>query len=273
MPILIGLVLVEGVALALVLLAGPDRGVVVSAFLGALFPFLFIIVWEYSRRFTSRKVKGHNALVEVELVSNGIMAVAGDNLALLNYALERRGKPIHEGVPMLEFREMREFPFRLILDFLSSRLVNNAFSLNVDIGTINSDARKFERQFRESMLPVIGKPASVAQNPDFLKKYDGFFGVMEMLKNAYLGVLEGSLEVGAEARVVRRDAESRFSIARFLKSPDDVAQKEKVIAEIEVFREEIRKTMNRPTVCDIGKASRLEDWISRPPEGFEESSD
>jgi hypothetical protein len=261
-PTLIGIVLIQGIALLLVLISGEaNRPLVVSAFLGALFPFLFIVAWEIARRIRERKVKAHNALVELELVANKVMATVASNLYQLEMAANIKNV-IDEGrVPRFNLRIIPDFPFRVILDFLSTDLVNRTFKLNVDIDVLNSDMNQFQTEYEEVISLVHGRPQKLAQHPEFRSKYDRIFERLLVLQNAKLGMLEFCLEVGAQARVVRNAAEHRFSIAKFLKAPDDEEQGKLVVQEVGKFKDEIRATRELPTLLDKGQAADRGFWI------------
>lgn len=272
-PFLVVIVVAEAVALGLALFAGPNKGLVVSAFLGAFFPFLFLVAWDHVKRISERRVKANNAMVEIEHAVNAITCIADKNAVMLRGAIERAKESISDGVLRISVLQLREIPLvpnAAILDLLSSELINSSFILNMDIATINSDSAKFEHVYEKTVMSKDGDSLSQDQVQNLKFHYQQSLVGKIQIHEGVLGILEQCLTVQSITRVLMRRSRKYMSVAKRLRFVPDSNWPEEIKKERSALKQEIRKTRGQPTLFELGKHSDREFWVEDPGPPAEE---
>ena len=132
-----------------------DWGIAIPAFLGAALSFLSVAYWDKKNRARERILKGARALVSIQGLANETLSIADKNAYLLRSAIERAEKPRVAGelnTTVLNLRALPEIPLSTISDLLSIDILNLAFRMRMDAGTINADIQTFQALYEKSVM-------------------------------------------------------------------------------------------------------------------------
>jgi hypothetical protein len=119
----------------------------VGAFMGALFAFLFIRFGETLTRLGRRRVEDYNGLVRLEYSLNDVMNLYQENVQLVDEAIRRCDRQTSMAtLPAILPFTFSKFPVEreVLLSLTDLDLVNEMFSLNVELRRINDTVGLFQ---------------------------------------------------------------------------------------------------------------------------------
>lgn len=134
----------------------------VAAFFGAFLAFLFIRIGEFFKSFSERINKGHNALTKAEYLLNSLLGELDDNV----YVIETFEELYDNNVKNQEHSRVFVWANRLtpvkvlddlLIDLLNIDLINELFTLNVDLRKLNESMETINGAYKESKDALISK--------------------------------------------------------------------------------------------------------------------
>lgn len=122
-----------------------------SAFMGALFAFLFVVLGKLFAEIYSRNKRHRNALVEAEYVLNEYLGINYDNVFLINGFIEA----INRNFVCTNHFTKLEINKSVLLNLYNIDLINDLHTLNIDIYKTNESletATSWYNKINESFL-------------------------------------------------------------------------------------------------------------------------
>lgn len=149
-----------------------------SAFFGAFLAFLFIRLGDFFKSYSDRITKGHSALVKAEYLLNSLLSELDDNI----YVIETFEKLYENNVKSNEDSHVFLWANRLtpvkgldevLIDLLNIDLINELFTLNVDLRKLNASMETINGAYKESKDALISKvvdPSNYLENLTRIRK-------------------------------------------------------------------------------------------------------
>lgn len=132
-----------------------ERPIVVGAFLGALFPFLFLVGKDLIRREEERQRRSRTAVVTIQHMANMAVSTAASNAQQLDSARRRALESDLESgelkVNLIHVSPIEGVERQAILDLLNIDLVNAAFQFNILVAAANDNSALLEKLYRETI--------------------------------------------------------------------------------------------------------------------------
>jgi hypothetical protein len=116
-----------------------------SAFLGAIFAFLFLLLQRFLGKIYQRKIKNLNALVQLEQQLNEFFAINNDNIFSLRDFIEAVK---HKNLYCINFK-LTEIDRKIMLDLVDINFRNEVFDLHISVYKTNESLKSIEKYYNE----------------------------------------------------------------------------------------------------------------------------
>jgi hypothetical protein len=229
--------------------------ILLAAFLGAFFAYLFTRLGALADRLFARRQKHRTGLVLIEKQGNEYQNFIGDNLFVINDYTKIAKRRLAEKAPFLYFNELHELPIdkEVYLKLGNIDMVNELFNLEASVEKINSSVRSLNR-----FMSLI-QDAFINKNIDL----GTYFANVEVIlfKFAEIAVFLNDLEkenkeLIAKSRVLIRSNNSSlyvFLLGRVLKKKITEKERKQFPKELDKLEKEIEETKSN----DLTRIAKL----------------
>jgi len=243
-------------------------GIAIPAFLGASLSFISFAFWDKILRARERRVKAVRAVVEIQHLANEIICISDSNAIMLREGAKRSEAAIGNlqkgnlSFTILGLRMLPSIPQGAIADLLSVPLLNLAFKVKMDSGTINTDSKKFDLLYERSVLSADGKDLSPTDFKVLVQHYAQAIERMREHETAYIGMAELAINLFATAEVVYNISIRKDPFVRDLMVPDLKGWEDEIENAKAKLKASILETRKSPTVLALGEEADPEFWRS-----------
>lgn len=178
-----------------------------AAFLGAFMAFIFVRMGDFFKSYSERITKNHTALIKLEHTLNGLLTTLDDNIYVIE-TFEKIYKAYSENKeqtnifvwanklhPVTKFDD-------LIIELLNIDLVNELFSLNVNLRKMNESLDTINSAYAETKDALIGR--RIATDNYMLNVKRIYMDLLD-IKRFLLSSLEDATQALAAVRVLAKN--------------------------------------------------------------------
>lgn len=255
----------QSIAILLALVFGENSGLVFSAFLGAFFPFLFLVGWHYAQKFTERLIKSHDAMVRIDYkISQMILPIASENARGLDKDISLTNENSDDNrifIAKLGFRSIPTIENDDLHGLLDLDLKNKVSLLNMDVESTNFQASLLRDQYQKAIEAKVGTQLDPTEHELLMDSLKQSLTAMKDIQYAYLGILESCKRTIAHERCIRNSFLKNRLIQRIFHMLQSNITDKDLEAEEQKLKEQIIKSRKLPTTFEIGEKVDIAFWL------------
>lgn len=187
--------------------SAASHEILLAAFSGAFFSFLFIRLGEFLTKLYRRKEKGLSALVILQHRLNYLLVQVDDNIWLAGHFLNVVSYSVRSGEAIRASRD-RLSTFRveedLLVDLTNLDLINELFALNVSLLKANDSIDTIRRLYDSTLEPLkegkLDEEMAAIYNSNIMRVLEGMTDINDYMS----GLLEDAKGLLAKVRVLSR---------------------------------------------------------------------
>ena len=232
-----------------------------GAFFGAFFAFSFLIMERLISKYYRRYAKHKNALVRLDQLLNGYFSVNNDNIYIVDGLIKSIEEKIFYYGSITELKTDEQ----LLLEFCNVDLINDVFSLYLDVNKTNHSLETMINSYNEAKLLFIDKKIN---QEEFNNHVNGQLPYLRLIKGFLENLDTKTEKIEAKNRILLKEV----SVASILNSlimnlfnlKYDKNFDKKILKELVIIKKE-REDCHNASQKEINEITEKTNFPKSPP--------